>query len=237
MNFSKLFPECKGNWKEIDLAYEYEAHYSELNMKNQADQLVLLNKVVKSSDDKTFGGFYEDRSRLWKGFEESEGHNTMIHLGIDFNNLDPGTKVASISKGKICHIQIDPSKFNGWGTKVIIESKCTRHEPRLEPTQNEPRLEPAQNALRMEASINTKEYYFLYGHLMNVTKKVGDDISTGEILGEIGTPELNGGWFPHLHLQVMDKKELNVSIKVVDGYEFEPGQIKGILNPLLFLNN
>ena len=227
MNFSKLFPECKGNWKEIDLAYEYEAHYSELNMRDKADQLVLLNKVVKSPDDKTFGGFYEDRSRLWKGFEESEGHNTMIHLGIDFNNLDPGTKVASISKGKICHIQIDPSKFNGWGTKVIIESKLNtqlvREGPRLEsprrPTQNEPKLEPAQNELRLEASVDIKEYYFLYGHLMNVTKKVGDDISAGEILGEIGTPELNGGWFPHLHLQVMDKKELNVPIQVVDGYE------------------
>mgnify|MGYP000846118652 FL=1 len=202
MNFQLLFPKCTGTWKEVNLNFEYISHFPELNMHKISDQLSLLEKVASKNKERTFGGFYEDRSQLWEGFEED--HKTMIHLGIDFNNLAPGTRVNSISDGKICSIFEDTSKKNGWGTKVIVDSE---------------------------------EHYFLYGHLMNVKLQQGDTISRGTLLGEIGTPEVNGGWFPHLHLQVMKKKELNLPLVEVDGYEFFPGAVQGIVNPLDFLRS
>lgn len=194
-----LFPfiDPRIEWKEVNLNEEFIKDNRDLNMKLVSDQ----NKLV-DNEKYTFGGFREDRTVLWEGFE-GKGVN-MFHLGIDFNNLQPGDIVASLSDGLVIDILIDESDFNGWGTKIIIESD---------------------------------EYYFLYGHLMNPFVKMGNKIIKGDLIGVIASSDKNGGWFPHLHLQVMDKKEMIVDIKEVDGYEFVKGSIKGVVNPMMFISN
>lgn len=49
-------------------------------------------------------------------------------------------------------------------------------------------------------------FYTLFGHLSAESlegKYVGCYIDKGEILGWIGAPDVNGGWAPHLHYQIM----------------------------------
>ncbi|MGX9456992.1 peptidoglycan DD-metalloendopeptidase family protein [Photobacterium damselae subsp. damselae] len=51
-----------------------------------------------------------------------------------------------------------------------------------------------------------QNFYTLYGHLHWESVKalsIGQTIKTGEAFASIGTPEENGGWAPHLHLQVI----------------------------------
>ena len=198
--FDKLFPSIpKKEWKLIHLDREFRE--TKLDMKTIDGQLQLLSKVSNNGAYYTFGGFREDRSLLWEGFERD---NRMIHLGVDFNNLSPGDKVASIADGVVFDILVDTTPFNGWGTKIIIEDE---------------------------------KYYYLYGHLMNTTLSINQQITSGEIIGEIASSDKNGGWFPHLHLQIMDKKELNLNIREVDGYEFVKGTVKGVIDPMKLLYN
>lgn len=47
--------------------------------------------------------------------------------------------------------------------------------------------------------------YALYGHLSAATgegKKIGQRVRAGEVIGCIGDKHENGGWNPHLHLQL-----------------------------------
>lgn len=59
----------------------------------------------------------------------------------------------------------------------------------------------------------TNGHYFLYAHLDIYDKRI------------VGREDVNGGWYPHLHIQAIDKKELkltNVCLKDllqdIDGY-------------------
>jgi len=48
-------------------------------------------------------------------------------------------------------------------------------------------------------------FYTLYGHLCpeKITKSVGDKVKAGEQIAALGAAHENGGWPPHLHLQII----------------------------------
>jgi murein DD-endopeptidase MepM/ murein hydrolase activator NlpD len=46
----------------------------------------------------------------------------MIHLGVDINNLPDGQDVANVREGVVVFTEVDETKFNGWGGRVIV--KC-----------------------------------------------------------------------------------------------------------------
>ena len=193
--FNDLFPKIKDIiWCEVwmDAAFRERPY---LNPKDPHDQSLLAPNY-------TFGGFKEDRSCIWDGFEPAD---KMIHLGVDIQ-VPQNTELASLTDGTIIQVLVDESKFNGWGTKIIVQTE-----------------------------LNNKTYYVLYGHLYKPNVKEGQKIKKGEIIGLVAPPEFNGGWFEHLHLQTMDSS-LNVPINEVDGYEFKKNSITGILNPFEFFN-
>jgi 4-aminobutyrate aminotransferase-like enzyme/Ser/Thr protein kinase RdoA (MazF antagonist) len=50
------------------------------------------------------------------------------------------------------------------------------------------------------------EFFTLYGHLSRESlagKRAGQRVVRGEQIATLGTPDVNGGWTPHLHLQVI----------------------------------
>jgi 4-aminobutyrate aminotransferase-like enzyme len=50
------------------------------------------------------------------------------------------------------------------------------------------------------------EFFTLYGHLSRASfegLRVGQRVSRGEQIARLGVPEDNGGWTPHLHLQII----------------------------------
>jgi murein DD-endopeptidase MepM/ murein hydrolase activator NlpD len=59
--------------------------------------------------------------------------------------------------------------------------------------------------------IDGVDLYALYGHLSGAStanKRVGQDVRSGEIIAWVGDEHENGGWNPHLHLQLSYEKPL-----------------------------
>lgn len=66
---------------------------------------------------------------------------------------------------------------------------------------------------------DVNKLYYLYGHLDNLEHKVGYQIKQGETIGVIGDSSINGGWFTHLHYQVMDESFIAAfKLDQIDGY-------------------
>ena len=55
--------------------------------------------------------------------------------------------------------------------------------------------------------LNGITFFTLYGHLTTASlllHQVGDEIQGGEQFASVGTTQENGGWAPHLHLQIIN---------------------------------
>lgn len=207
--FSKLFPGADQCWTCVDLdeAYTRSPLFRHgIGLRDPNDQNALLDEISLNNRLSTYGGFGEDRSRLWAGFEPD--HELMIHVGVDFNNLQPGQVVSSLTEGRVVHVLNDSAPFNGWGQRVMIQ---------------------------------TGDLFFLYGHLNGQAGrqvKVNDRVLPGTEIGHLGDASQNGGWFTHLHLQVMHQSYVNTTpFDAIDGYVFtrDLTQTAGILNPLAFV--
>ena len=68
-----------------------------------------------------------------------------------------------------------------------------------------------QHELRLPASIGSKEltnkrkFWLLHGHLSTKSLDmvdIGDSVSAGQLIATIGDENENGGWPPHIHLQI-----------------------------------
>lgn len=69
-------------------------------------------------------------------------------------------------------------------------------------------------------------FFTLYGHLHQAAHaqlNIGDNIKSGDQFTAVGTTEENGGWAPHLHLQIIDDMGTNTDdyIGVVDPVELD----------------
>lgn len=196
----KLFPGLAFKpWKVVNLNVEFlkNAH---LDMRKIPDQVKLLDIASRTNTVYSYGGYGEDRSDIWKGFEPET--KRMIHLGLDFNNLPALQPVTSVIDGQIILTAIDDSKFNGWGGRIFVKN---------------------DSVLAM------------YGHLDVQTLPSCREVKKGDIIGWIGMPNINGGWFPHLHLQVMDYKYVNKFSKLEDINGYADEMPEGVLNPMDFI--
>jgi len=98
------------------------------------------------------------------------------HLGLDIF-AEAGTPVLTPLSGRVVDVTIEREPL-GYGCAVLIE-----HEP-------EPGVRFAS----------------LWGHLAHATAKrleKGQRLAAGEEIGTLGDARENGGWLPHLHLQLV----------------------------------
>jgi murein DD-endopeptidase MepM/ murein hydrolase activator NlpD len=202
--YDSLFWSDGTPWQHVNLddLYVQKIKMSPLDMKKEKDQDALLS-YAKKEKTRTYGGFGEVRKNIWKGFEPE--NPIMLHLGIDFNNLEPDTIVYHVTDGKVIHVMLDFAKFNGWGGRVIVHNE-------------------------------QKDLYVMYGHLNPYVLPVtGAIVRKGESIGRLGSFEQNGGWFCHLHLQVMTKEfvqRFDGKLDKLDGYWMEENLPNGVLNPM-----
>lgn len=165
---------------------------------------------------------------LWKNVYDLKENDSMglYHLGTDINNLPVGTAVASLTDGVVIDTIIDPGLVRGWGGRVIVQSTAKADDQRI---------------------------YLLYAHLAHQgLAKPGTPVKAGNIIGYIGAPTENGGWFPHLHLQIMSQKFMKpyitkTGLKPIDAYGRAPKtwpeeKIRnlwakaGLIDPILFIS-
>jgi hypothetical protein len=94
-------------WTRVTMA---DAPRAGLNVRDPAAQSTL-------APDYSYGGFMEDRTDLWRGFEPDM--KQMIHLGVDLS-APAGTPVACPARAVVCNVMRDATPFNGWGGRVIV---------------------------------------------------------------------------------------------------------------------
>ena len=144
------------------------------------DPLVSMGEFVQSqcSAEKycPFGGFMEKRG-FYTADQYTKGkHMTRdLHIGVDIW-LPAGTAVFAPLDGVVHSFAYNDKPLDYGGT-IILE-----HEWK------------------------GMNFYALYGHVSKSSVqnlKQGAFISKGTPIAELGYPEENGGWYPHLHLQVI----------------------------------
>ena len=100
-----------------------------------------------------------------------------VHLGLDFWTPEAQVAVICPLDGTVHSFGTDPTP-GGYGTTIIL-----RHDP-----------------------VPGLTFFTLYGHLSSCSVqdlRAGSQVQCGELLATIGAPDVNGGWPPHLHFQVM----------------------------------
>jgi hypothetical protein len=100
-----------------------------------------------------------------------------IHLGLDFF-LEAGTPVFAPLDGRVVSVveNTDPLDY---GPTVVLAHK---------------------------AGVDGPEFYTLFGHLSRKTfdlVKAGQRVKAGDTIACLGEMQVNGGWAPHLHFQIM----------------------------------
>ncbi len=127
-----------------------------------------------------YGGYGEDRLIYWRSpLFNKAGERRTIHLGLDLW-LPAYSPVFAPLEGRI-HSFADNNRFLDYGATIILE-----HE------------------------LGGILFYSLYGHLSRASLRglaPGKAIPRGAAFAELGPPEENGGWAPHLHFQlILDMK-------------------------------
>jgi 4-aminobutyrate aminotransferase-like enzyme/Ser/Thr protein kinase RdoA (MazF antagonist) len=108
------------------------------------------------------------------GSGDEEGRT--VHLGIDLF-VAPGTSVRA-PLGGVVHLLANNAAPLDYGPLVVL-----RHEP-------------AEGV----------SFFTLYGHLSDDTLpalRLGQRVGKGEAFARVGAPPTNGGWAPHVHVQVI----------------------------------
>jgi 4-aminobutyrate aminotransferase-like enzyme len=99
------------------------------------------------------------------------------HLGLDLF-VEPGTPLHAPLAGTVLSVADNAAPYD-YGPRVILEHEAGAGGPR---------------------------FYTLYGHLARETLtcvKPGMAVKAGQRIGSIGSADVNGGWPPHLHFQII----------------------------------
>ena len=118
------------------------------------------------------GRYNEKRSEMYVAPQYHSKRN--IHMGIDIWRKAKAP-VYSFAAGTVVYIQ-DNDQDGDYGPTVVVKYK-----------------------------INGQDLFALYGHLSRSSLQmvdVGESIETGQQIATIGSEKVNGGWAPHLHIQL-----------------------------------
>lgn len=113
-----------------------------------------------------------------------EGARRTHHLGFDLF-MAAGTEVFTPLPATVVSVEVEPDPL-GYGCLIAL-----RHEPEGCPP-----------------------FVTLWGHLAHEAMgrlQAGDRLDAGALVGEMGAPAENGGWAPHLHLQLSTDTNLSAT--------------------------
>jgi 4-aminobutyrate aminotransferase-like enzyme/Ser/Thr protein kinase RdoA (MazF antagonist) len=125
------------------------------------------------------GGYLESRALYASPiFEDPDGGNEWrtVHLGLDL--FGPAGTVVRAPMAGVVHAKADNRAPLDYGPVIILKHTTDQGD----------------------------EFFTLYGHLSREsleTVDAGDPVAAGQAFAAIGDGTVNGGWPPHLHLQVM----------------------------------
>jgi murein DD-endopeptidase MepM/ murein hydrolase activator NlpD len=136
----------------------------------------LYNSIIEAEIPVGIGRYDEDRV-LYRHSPLFDGtaERRSIHLGIDLFVVE-GTEIFAPLPATV-HSAADNAGLGNYGPTVIL-----RHE------------------------LDGVGFHTLYGHLSRQSiegMEPGDRLVAGDQVGEVGDPQENGSWPPHLHFQII----------------------------------
>ncbi len=142
------------------------------------DYEVFIQEYLDDNKGKiAFGGYQEIRN-LYKRSTVFNAENTEernIHIGLDLW-INESASVHAALEGRIHSFQ-NNTALGDYGPTIIVQHQLDGHF-----------------------------FHTLYGHLSEeslIGKKIGDAVSQGEQIGNLGLPPINGDYAPHLHFQII----------------------------------
>jgi len=206
---------------KVDLNAEYLK--SPVNMFSTDEQCRFVAGI--SGNEVTYGGFGEERSDLLAGFEKEAEENAKAAAAA-------APEVAPRQRFRMTHLGIDINNLD------VGQMVCSLTDGIVFHVLDD---ETAMNGWGTRIiTFDGDDTYCLYGHLSKTTHRAGDVIYKTDLIGRIGAPAENGGWFPHLHLQVMTSlymEDYRGRYTSIDGYSFyqKVSDLRGIVDPETFL--
>lgn len=149
----------------------------DVNASSSTDWEAYIKMLLAQKGKKVaYGGYLEKRNIYQRSeYFKSASDNRNIHLGVDFW-IAAGTSVHAFYAGKIHSFQ-DNRNHGDYGPTIILEHH-----------------------------FQESTFYSLYGHLSRAsleTLTIGQRITTGEKIAELGDAKVNGDYAPHLHFQLI----------------------------------
>lgn len=137
-----------------------------------------LPKDWEPDDGEVWAGGYLEERGIYESpvFQTAGEEPRRLHLGVDVF-APAGTLVHAPLEGWVHSFQVNDGELD-YGPTIILQ-----HE--------------TEDGLI---------FWTLYGHLSEESLfglDEGDLISRGQVLAELGDHQVNGGWAPHLHFQIM----------------------------------
>ena len=127
-----------------------------------------------------------DEARPWMYDTPLFGGARHVHIGLDLGGPE-GTPVHAFAEGSIHAVGYEEDD-GGYGSTIV-----TVHDINLPMHVNHPWAD------------TSRRIWALHGHLARSDLerwKVGDAVAQGDVVGHLGGPHENGGWAPHVHLQL-----------------------------------
>ncbi len=132
--------------------------------------------AMPDAPGRRIGGYGEDRAIYTSPIFAGDGEPRTVHLGLDIF-APAGEAVFAPLAGRV-HSFRDNANPLDYGPTIVLE----------------------------HAIEDGLVFYTLYGHLSRESLsglRTGQALVAGQRLGWLGAAEVNGGWPPHLHVQVM----------------------------------
>lgn len=141
-----------------------------------AFQAYVQNELAASGARVALGRYDEDRVVYRHSPLFGEGDDARrVHLGVDLF-VPAGTPLAAPHEG-VVHSVADNARLGDYGPTILLEHV-------------------------LEGVV----FHTLYGHLSRASIQAlapGQRVDRGRVFAEVGSQEVNGGWPPHVHVQII----------------------------------
>ena len=139
----------------------------------------IFNELKHSGKKWGIGEYLEERKNILRGSINIINEKRIYHLGLDI--IVPYNSVVFCPLDGYVHKLGKETQKGNYGGYLILKHQVNNHT-----------------------------FYSLYGHLKTPHKvQLGEKILAGQELALIGKESDSGGWFCHLHLQVITQKAFN----------------------------
>jgi 4-aminobutyrate aminotransferase-like enzyme/Ser/Thr protein kinase RdoA (MazF antagonist) len=147
----------------------------------ESDLVRKVEAAARAANAQIVVGRYNEARSVYSSAKFGAGANPVeewrtVHLGMDLF-AEPGTNVSAPFAGTV-YAFADSNAPLDYGPVILL-----RHE-----------------------TGDGSEFFTLYGHLSRASLsqlRVGESIARGQGFAHIGNNTENGGWFPHLHFQII----------------------------------